>query len=359
MPICKNCQPPPTAKKGMPRCGSCENAYSPTTSSKRHAMEIRAKSGKTKIANDPYRKIGPPLSEKLLKQLANEMMAPFKLQIDNLERNVEYLSSKIAERNGLSERGNRDCSRRLEDFGSHRSAFEETADTIPMAQPQLQVFDKLMQIPLANLAYNTSAGVYQKVKGCNNFIGCVLDTAEGAAALAISAVAPVANKFQGPIQAVDSTLCMGIDALQDKVPMVKEPPSQIVENAMNYVSNSAAVEKVQNITNVSWEKANEVLTTTTVGTMTLNGLDKTSDIADRVIDYVLPAGEDEDNVHPHPSSECDDKVLHAAHTVGALSAKMTRRVVNTIVRRHSSANIRRPSQESEGDDSSVHSSDEE
>ncbi|CAB0010467.1 unnamed protein product [Nesidiocoris tenuis] len=102
-----------------------------------------------------------------------------------------------------------------------------TADTIPMAQPQLQVFDKLMQIPLANLAYNTSAGVYQKVKGCNNFIGCVLDTAEGAAALAISAVAPVANKFQGPIQAVDSTLCMGIDALQDKVPMVKEPPSQV------------------------------------------------------------------------------------------------------------------------------------
>uniref|UniRef100_A0A146LUZ9 Lipid storage droplets surface-binding protein 2 n=1 Tax=Lygus hesperus TaxID=30085 RepID=A0A146LUZ9_LYGHE len=226
-----------------------------------------------------------------------------------------------------------------------------TAEAMPATQ--MQVFDKLLQIPLLDYAYSTSAGVYQKVKGCNGIINYALGSAEGAAALAMTAVAPVANKFQGPIQYVDSTLCNGIDALQEKMPIVKEPPQQIIENAKNYVSNSAAVGRVQSMTNVGWEKANEVLSTTTVGNMTLTGLDTTSSIADRYIDYYLPASEDEENVHPHPSSDCEDKVLHAAHTVGALSAKVSRRLYNTISRRAS-----RTTSES-SDASSHHTSDEE
>ncbi|KAF6208295.1 hypothetical protein GE061_016749 [Apolygus lucorum] len=222
-----------------------------------------------------------------------------------------------------------------------------------MAAPQMQVFDKLLQIPLVDYAYSTSAGVYQKVKGCNGIINLALGSAEGAASLAMTAVAPVANHFQGPIHYVDSTLCNGIDAIQQKIPMVKEPPQQIIENAKNYVSNSAAVERVQSMTYVGWEKANEVLSTTTVGNMTLTGLDTTSSIADRYIDYYLPASEDEENVHPHPNSECEDKVLHAAHTVGALSAKVSRRLYNTISRRAS-----RTTSEC-SDASSHHTSDEE
>uniref|UniRef100_A0A170ZPK2 Lipid storage droplets surface-binding protein 2 variant B n=2 Tax=Triatoma infestans TaxID=30076 RepID=A0A170ZPK2_TRIIF len=64
--------------------------------------------------------------------------------------------------------------------------------------------------------------------------------------------------------------------------------------------------------------------------MALNGLDTTSTIADKYIDYYLPAEEDEENIHPHPNSECQDKVLHTVHTVGTLSAKVSRRVYRTL-----------------------------
>lgn len=71
---------------------------------------------------------------------------------------------------------------------------------------------------------------------------------------------------------------------------------QIYESAKSYVSNSAAAGKVQSITTKSWEKANEVLSTS-YGNMALNGLDTTSNIADKYIDYYLPAEEDEENIH--------------------------------------------------------------
>lgn len=35
----------------------------------------------------------------------------------------------------------------------------------------------------------------------------------------------------------------------------------------------------------------------------------------------------------HPSSECEDKVLHTAHTVGRLSTKVGRRVYRTLSHR--------------------------
>uniref|UniRef100_A0A224XIN1 Putative lipid storage droplets surface binding protein 2 n=1 Tax=Panstrongylus lignarius TaxID=156445 RepID=A0A224XIN1_9HEMI len=200
-----------------------------------------------------------------------------------------------------------------------------TADTMP----QLQVFEKLRQIPLVEIAYNTSAGVYKRVKDCNGLVHWTLNGAEGAFQIALGAVTPVAVKLQQPINLVDDTLCKGIDVLQEKVPIVKEPPGQIYESAKSYVSNSAAAGKVQSITTKSWEKANEVLSSS-YGNMALNGLDSTSTIADKYIDYYLPAEEDEENIHPHPNSECEDKVLHTVHTVGTLSAKVSRRVYRTL-----------------------------
>lgn len=94
--------------------------------------------------------------------------------------------------------------------------------------PQLHVIEKLRQIPLVEIAYNTSAGVYKRVKDCNGLVHWTLNGAEGAFQIALGAVTPVAVKLQQPINLVDDTLCKGIDVLQEKVPIVKEPPSQVI-----------------------------------------------------------------------------------------------------------------------------------
>ncbi|XP_014271040.1 lipid storage droplets surface-binding protein 2 [Halyomorpha halys] len=206
--------------------------------------------------------------------------------------------------------------------------------SVDVQMPQIHVIGKLKEIPLVECAYNTSSDVYKKVKESNGLLTWTLQSAEGAFMTALEAVAPVANKFQQPIQVVDDTLCKGLVVLQEKVPIVKEPPAQIVETAKTKVSQISAstVEHVHTITNKGWDKANQVLSSTHYGNVALSGLDSASTTADRYIDYYLPAVEGEENIHPHPSSECEDKVLHTVHTVGTLSSKVGRRVYNRVAR---------------------------
>ncbi|CAH1408359.1 unnamed protein product [Nezara viridula] len=206
--------------------------------------------------------------------------------------------------------------------------------SVDVQMPQIHVIGKLKEIPLVECAYNTSTDVYKKVKESNGLLEWTLQSAEGAFMTALEVVAPVANKLQQPIQVVDDTLCKGLDVLQEKVPIVKEPPAQIVETAKTKVSQLSAstVEQVHSITNKSWDKANEVLSSTRYGNVALSGLDSASNVADRYIDYYLPAAEGEENIHPHPSSECEDKVLHTVHTVGTLSTKVGRRVYTRVAR---------------------------
>ena len=94
--------------------------------------------------------------------------------------------------------------------------------------PQIQVIGKLREIPLVECAYNTSTDVYNKVKGSNGLITWTLQSAEGAFMTALGVVAPVATKLQQPILVVDDTLCKGLDVSQEKVPIVKEPPAQVI-----------------------------------------------------------------------------------------------------------------------------------
>ncbi|XP_014244567.1 lipid storage droplets surface-binding protein 2 [Cimex lectularius] len=207
--------------------------------------------------------------------------------------------------------------------------------TADVQLPQMHVFEKLKQIPLVGYACNTSAGMYNRVKLSNGLITWTLNSAEGALALTLFALAPIANRLRSPIYVIDNTLCKGIDVLQEKVPSVKEEPTQIYENAKTYVTHTRAATKMQDLTLKTWVKANEVLTSTSCGNIALSGLDTTSSIADQYIDYFLPASEGEENQHPHPSSECDDKVLHTVHTVTTISSKVGKRIYKTLSDRYS------------------------
>nr|BAN20534.1 lipid storage droplets surface binding protein 2 [Riptortus pedestris] len=211
--------------------------------------------------------------------------------------------------------------------------------TADVQMPQIHVIDKLREIPLVQSAYSTSTGVYNRVKESSALLTWTLQSAEGAFMTAMGAVAPVANKLQQPIHVVDDTLCKGIDVLQEKVPIVKEQPAQILETAKTVVSLAIQpkVSQISAFTTKSWDKANEVLSTTHYGNVALNGLDSASSTADQYIDYYLPAAEDEENIHPHPSADCEDKVMHTVHTVGTLSTKVGRRVYRTLSTRRTSA----------------------
>lgn len=59
----------------------------------------------------------------------------------------------------------------------------------------------------------------------------------------------------------------------------------------------------------------------------------------------------------HPNAQCEDKVAHAAHTVGALTFKASTRLYNTVARRHRS--VQGAEEHNSDDEASIHSSDDE
>lgn len=108
-----------------------------------------------------------------------------------------------------------------------------------------------------------------------------------------------------PIQFVDQTLCSGIDKLEAKAPIIKEPPQEIylqaknkvvdaVQPTLNRVCSMRAVgqQKAHSLKDLSYKKANEVLATQ-YGSMAVSGLDTTSALAERLLDYYFPKNEND------------------------------------------------------------------
>nr|CAD7264391.1 unnamed protein product [Timema shepardi] len=208
--------------------------------------------------------------------------------------------------------------------------------------PHLECVDRVWKLPVVESAWNQSADLYCRVKGYNGMLNWTLSTAEATMQKAIEQAtpiaAPIAKKFESPIHYVDQTLCKGINLVEEKVPLVKEPPQQIYETAKTYVTSAlrpacttvSAVKdygtgKAQSLKYLSLLKANEVLSTH-YGNMALSGFDSTAAIAEQYLDYYLPATEGQVEHSTPPAAEGEDKVLNTVYTVGRLSNKAARAV---------------------------------
>jgi len=209
--------------------------------------------------------------------------------------------------------------------------------------PHLESLERMMKLPVVGAAWQQSQDVYEKVKGHNRMFKWAFNTAEDAVHFAVNTAAPIVSKFDRPIQYVDQTLVKGIDKLEVKAPIIKEQPQDIYIQAKNKVIDVvqphiskvcalkvASQQKASSLKDLSWQKANEVLATQ-YGSMAVSGVDTTSALAERLLDYYFPKAENDlettDNV---PISAADDPVLHTVQTVGRLSNRVARLVYRTV-----------------------------
>nr|CAD7588795.1 unnamed protein product [Timema genevievae] len=223
--------------------------------------------------------------------------------------------------------------------------------------PHLECVDRVWKLPVVESAWNQSADLYGRVKGYNVMLNWTLSTAEATMQKAIEQAAPIAapiaKKFESPIHYVDQTLCKGINLVEEKVPIVKEPPQQTTLTpsgdiklpsiprasltstqylfwTKTWVVVSPSVKdygtgKAQSLKDLSLMKANEVLSTH-YGNMALSGFDSTAAIAEQYLDYYLPGTEGQAEHSTSPAVEGEDKVLNTVYTVGRLSNKAVRAV---------------------------------
>ncbi|XP_053951022.1 lipid storage droplets surface-binding protein 2 isoform X2 [Anastrepha ludens] len=210
--------------------------------------------------------------------------------------------------------------------------------------PHLESLERIIKLPVVGAAWDKSQDVYQNVKGRNRVFNWALNAAEDCVSRAVVTAAPIVSKLDRPIQYVDQTLVKGIDKLEVSAPIIKDTPTEIYNQAKNKVVEvvqphiervtkfkAAGQEKAASLKDLAWAKANEVLATQ-YGSLAVSGVDTTTALAERLLEYYFPKGEDdveEDNV---PVSATEDPVLHTVQTVGRLSHKISRRVYQNVSR---------------------------
>uniref|UniRef100_A0A1I8NHK3 Lipid storage droplets surface-binding protein 2 n=1 Tax=Musca domestica TaxID=7370 RepID=A0A1I8NHK3_MUSDO len=223
------------------------------------------------------------------------------------------------------------------------AAVVETKDTQNLL-PHLESLERIIKLPVVGAAWDKSQDVYGKVKGKNRVFNWALSAAEDCVSRAVTTAAPIVCKLDRPIHYVDQTLVKGIDKLEVKAPIIKDTPQEIYNQAKNKVIDvvqphidrvvkfkTAGQQKAASLKDLAWQKANEVLATQ-YGSLAVNGVDTTTALAERLLEYYFPKSDsdvEEDNV-PVPASE--DPVLHTVQTVGRLKNKISRRVYRNVSR---------------------------
>lgn len=132
-------------------------------------------------------------------------------------------------------------------------------------------------------------------------------TAEDVVKGAVNISAPIVNAFEQPINYVDQTLVKGIDKLEASAPIIKEQPTEILNQAKTKVMDvvqpriekvcelrKTGTRKAASLKELSYNKANEVLATH-YGSLAVSGVDSTAALAERLLDTFFPKNEEDES----------------------------------------------------------------
>ncbi|XP_065363083.1 lipid storage droplets surface-binding protein 2 isoform X3 [Calliphora vicina] len=227
--------------------------------------------------------------------------------------------------------------------GNGNSALVEAKDAQNLL-PHLECLERIIQLPVVGAAWDKSQDVYGKVKGNNRVFNWALNAAEDCVSRAVTTAAPIVCRLDDKIQFVDQTLVKGIDKLEVTAPIIKNTPQEIYAQAKNKVIDAvqptinrvinfkaAGEQKAASLKDLAWQKANEVLATQ-YGSLAVSGVDTTTALAERLLEYYFPKSESEDEEDNVPVPASEDPVLHTVQTVGRLKNKISRRVYRNVSR---------------------------
>lgn len=227
--------------------------------------------------------------------------------------------------------------------GNGNSALIETKDSQNLL-PHLESLERIIKLPVVGAAWDKSQDVYGKVKGNNRVFNWALNAAEDCVTRAVTTAAPIVSKLDRPIHYIDQTLVNGIDKLEVKAPIIKDTPQEIYNQAKSKVIDvvqphidrvvkfkTVGQQKASSLKDLAWHKANEVLATQ-YGSLAVNGVDTTTALAERLLEYYFPKSDSEDEEDNVPVPASEDPVLHTVQTVGRLKNKISRRVYRNVSR---------------------------
>lgn len=133
-------------------------------------------------------------------------------------------------------------------------------------------------------------------------------TTENVLKNAVTLSAPIVQKFDSPISYVDQQFVKTLDKIEQKAPIIREQPSEILNQAKAKVMDvvqpqidkvcvfrKTGEQKAASLKELSYNKAKEVLATS-YGAVCVNGIDSTAVLAERLLDSFFP-GTNEDEIN--------------------------------------------------------------
>jgi len=177
--------------------------------------------------------------------------------------------------------------------------------------------------------------LYTRVKGAHSLLEWALSTAEAGVVLAATTAAPYVSH---PLSVGDAKVAAAIDSLEQRVPIVTEQPEVIMETTKQavlsrisphvnkvYGARANAEQRVKSLKELSWAKANALLSTA-YGQKAVHNIDSGATYAMQLLDHYLPPVGVTEEASSEVAAVTVDPALHAVQTVGRLSAVAARRV---------------------------------
>ncbi|XP_072924822.1 perilipin-2-like [Hemitrygon akajei] len=182
---------------------------------------------------------------------------------------------------------------------------------------QQNVVNRVTNLPLLSSAYDMVSAAYNNTKENHPYVKTVCDVAEqgvkAISAVAASGAKPIMNKLEPQIAAANEYACMGLDKLEEKLPILQQSTPQVVAGTKELVSSTitgakdavsntvtGVVDMAKGAVHSSIEKTKNVVAggvntvmTSKVGQMVATGVDSALNKSEEMVDHYLPLTEEE------------------------------------------------------------------
>ncbi|KAM3938373.1 perilipin-2-like [Leptodactylus fuscus] len=126
------------------------------------------------------------------------------------------------------------------------------AETVEQQQQQ-NVVVRLINLPLVSSTYDMVSSAYVTTKENHPYLKSVCDVAEKSVktitSVAITSAMPILQKLEPQIALANNIACVGLDRIEEKLPILYQPSGEVVANASGVVTGAKDA-AVQSITGV-------------------------------------------------------------------------------------------------------------
>jgi hypothetical protein len=162
--------------------------------------------------------------------------------------------------------------------------------------------ERVVKLPMVHVAWDYATHTYSHIKESNKLVNFTLTNAERTATFMVGQAKPVVLKFERQIQAVDDLACKGLVTLVEKVPFIKKPAEEIIDETRKMYTDTLnsrleGIKKygndtVKSATDFGLRRANAIFGPKLVQTV-LSSVDGVLVVTQNYIDQILPPTKEE------------------------------------------------------------------